>query len=488
MQVKLELETARVKGISFHPTRPWVLYCTHTGTVHMHDYELNVELQSYTVTNDSQPVRCVAFHPTQPLFACGTDSYEIVVYNWQKKFKLFSLEGHTDYIRSIEFHESLPLLLSSADDSTARIWNWQNRCCVCILEDHTYFVMSARFNPVQPLVATASLDECVRVFNISTLTQTSMSRDVDSSFFSMDTSSLISEREEHPEGANTIAWSSDGSRFVSGGEDATIKVFLLGEDVTLIGAITNHMAAVTGIAVHAQTNVIISCSEDGTVRFFSNLNFNQIKMYEIPGTRFWCVASHPNNALVAAGHDRGLVVLKMEKERPPYDIQGNSVIWIQEKELHFVDVMSKDTAAAVAIAGTVDNVSWNIARNLALVSYSDSKVYEIIDLQMNSSTIKGDGRFAVWLSRSSVAALSEEKDKIIIREVGGVTTNMVPIPQAQRIFSARLKDYILQQDQLYHCMMLLGIRQLPLLILLMPSVFVMMRKERIFVQEMDITF
>jgi WD40 repeat protein len=87
MKTKFELESVRVKGVCFHPSRPWILYSTHSGTVHIHDYDIGVELQRYSVTKDL-PVRCVSFHPTQPLFACGTDNYDVVIYDWQRKMKL----------------------------------------------------------------------------------------------------------------------------------------------------------------------------------------------------------------------------------------------------------------------------------------------------------------------------------------------------------------------------------------------------------------
>ena len=100
MQVKLELESARVKGVTFHPSRPWVLYCTHAGTIHLYDYDIRVELSRYSSSGE-KPVRCVDFHPTQPLFACGTDNGDVVVYNWHRKMKLFSLTGQIYFVRSV---------------------------------------------------------------------------------------------------------------------------------------------------------------------------------------------------------------------------------------------------------------------------------------------------------------------------------------------------------------------------------------------------
>lgn len=449
MQVKLDIEDSRVKGIVFHPNRPWILYSTHTGTVHLYDYEIGVELYCYNVTSDNIPVRCVAFHPTQPIFACGTDNYDVIVYNWQRKMKLFTLVGHTDYIRSIEFHSVYPLLISSSDDSTARIWNWQSRCCVAVLEEHTYFVMCARFNPQKPLVATASLDDCVRVFNISSLFNSSMSKDVDASFLSMDDPSVLtSELEEHPDGANCVAWDQTGNRLYSCGEDSRIKIYnIFNDEATLVSTIPVHNGPVTAISVHPSTSNFVSVSEDSTLRVFDITTNQQIAKYEISVSRFWCVACHPKDALIAAGHDRGFVVLKFAKERPPFDVQGNSVLWIQNDELHIVDVITKETEKPI---GThrhqeVKSLSWNNSRNLALISYADASkgedASEIVDVKMKNPITPVDGGFAIWLSRSSFVTLSHSKDKLFVKELSNVlgagnsVARQVPIPYSSRIFA-----------------------------------------------------
>jgi coatomer protein complex subunit alpha (xenin) len=439
MKVKLELESVRVKGVSFHASRPWVLYSTHAGTVHVHDYDVGVELQRYSVTQN-EPVRCVAFHPTQALFACGTDGHSVVVYNWQRRLRLFSLQGHFDFVRSVEFHPVLPLLLSASDDSSARIWNWQSRCCIAVLEDHTYFVMCARFNAARTLVATACMDDCVRVFNVNALFQTSMSRDVDASFFSMDSSStMTSELEEHADGATCVAWNQGGNRLASCGEDRTVKVFtIIGDEAVLMRTLTHHAAAVTAVAFHPQTGSLVSASEDGALCVFDGAAFRLTARHDVGPARLWCCACHPKDALVAAGHDRGLVILKLAKERPPYDVQGDTVLWRQDGELHVIDVVAKATERAAPARQGIKSVAWNPARHIALVSYAadDGDRYEIVELRKTGTPDSREGASAVWLSRSMVAAIAPSKERLLVCEVGGASVRQVAIPRTSRIFAA----------------------------------------------------
>lgn len=47
MLTKLEIKSKRVKGISFHPTRPWVLASLHSGAVVLWDYRIKVLLDKF---------------------------------------------------------------------------------------------------------------------------------------------------------------------------------------------------------------------------------------------------------------------------------------------------------------------------------------------------------------------------------------------------------------------------------------------------------
>ena len=40
MLTKFETKSKRVKGISFHPTRPWILASLHTGVIQLWDYRI----------------------------------------------------------------------------------------------------------------------------------------------------------------------------------------------------------------------------------------------------------------------------------------------------------------------------------------------------------------------------------------------------------------------------------------------------------------
>lgn len=47
MLEKFKTKSARVKGLSFHPTRPWVLASLHNGVIHLYDYRMCVMLEKF---------------------------------------------------------------------------------------------------------------------------------------------------------------------------------------------------------------------------------------------------------------------------------------------------------------------------------------------------------------------------------------------------------------------------------------------------------
>lgn len=50
--------------------------------------------------------------------------------------------------------------------------------------------------------------------------------------------------------------------------------------------------------------------------------------------RFWVLAAHPNLNLFAAGHDSGMIVFKLERERPAYAVHNNTLYYVKVSSFH----------------------------------------------------------------------------------------------------------------------------------------------------------
>jgi coatomer subunit alpha len=49
--------------------------------------------------------------------------------------------------------------------------------------------------------------------------------------------------------------------------------------------------------------------------------------------RFWILAAHSEQNLLAAGHDSGMIVFKLERERPAFDVCGGRMFYVKDKYL-----------------------------------------------------------------------------------------------------------------------------------------------------------
>jgi WD40 repeat protein len=75
MLTKFESKSNRVKGLSFHPVRPWILTSLHNGVIQLWDYRMGTLLDRFD--EHDGPVRGVDFHKTQPLIVSGGDDYKV---------------------------------------------------------------------------------------------------------------------------------------------------------------------------------------------------------------------------------------------------------------------------------------------------------------------------------------------------------------------------------------------------------------------------
>ncbi|GAB2225108.1 hypothetical protein Droror1_Dr00005895 [Drosera rotundifolia] len=231
MLTKFETKSNRVKGLSFHSKRPWILASLHSGAIQLWDYRMGTLVDRFE--EHEGPVRGVDFHRSQPLFVSGGDDYTIKVWNYKLHRCLFTLLGHLDYIRTVQFHHEHPWIVSASDDQTIRIWNWQSRTCISVLTGHNHYVMCASFHPKDDLVVSASLDQTIRVWDISALSKQKGPPTDDLLRLSQMNSDLFGGvdvvikyvLEGHDRGVNWAAFHPSLPLIVSGADDRQLKLW-----------------------------------------------------------------------------------------------------------------------------------------------------------------------------------------------------------------------------------------------------------------------
>ncbi|KAK7937741.1 coatomer WD associated region-domain-containing protein [Apiospora aurea] len=457
MLTKFESKSSRAKGIAFHPKRPWILVSLHSSTIQLWDYRMGTLIDRFE--EHDGPVRGVDFHKTQPLFVSGGDDYKIKVWSYQTRRCLFTLNGHLDYVRTVFFHHELPWIISSSDDQTIRIWNWQNRSLICTMTGHNHYVMCAQFHPKDDLVVSASLDQSVRVWDISGLRKkhsapTSMSFEdqvarsnaQQTDMFGNTDAMVKFVLEGHDRGVNWVAFHPTAPHIVSAGDDRLVKLWRFSETKAWeVDTCRGHFQNASGCLFHPHQDLILSCGEDKTIRVWDSQKRTAVQTFKRENDRFWVIAAHPEINLFAAGHDNGVMVFKLERERPASTVHQNSLFFItKEKHVRSYDFQKNQESPTLLSLKRLGSawvpprtLSYNPAeRSVLVTSPSDGGSYELINLPRDGSgaldtndSKRGQGNSAIFVARNRFAVLNTASQTVDIKDLSNNTARSFKPPR-----------------------------------------------------------
>ncbi|KAI2471140.1 Coatomer, alpha subunit [Annulohypoxylon bovei var. microspora] len=456
MLTKFESKSSRAKGIAFHPKRPWILVSLHSSTIQLWDYRMGTLIDRFE--EHDGPVRGVDFHKTQPLFVSGGDDYKIKVWSYQTRRCLFTLNGHLDYVRTVFFHHELPWIISASDDQTIRIWNWQNRSLICTMTGHNHYVMCAQFHPKDDLVVSASLDQSVRVWDISGLRKkhsapTSMSFEdqvarsnaQQTDMFGNTDAMVKFVLEGHDRGVNWVAFHPTAPHIVSAGDDRLIKLWRFSETKAWeVDTCRGHFQNASGCLFHPHQDLILSCGEDKTIRVWDSQKRTAVQSFKRENDRFWVIAAHPEINLFAAGHDNGVMVFKLERERPASTVHQNNLFFItKEKHVRSYDFQKNaesPTLLSLKRLGSAwvppRTLSYNPAeRSVLVTSPAEGGSYELINLPRDGSgaldgtdSKRGQGNSAIFVARNRFAVLNTATQTVDIKDLSNNTARSFKPP------------------------------------------------------------
>lgn len=319
LDVKRQLfaRSERVKGIDFHPTEPWILTTLYSGHVYIWSYETQAIVKTFELTD--VPVRAGRFIARKNWIVCGSDDFQLRVYNYNTSEKITAFEAHPDYIRAIVVHPSQPFVLTASDDMTIKLWDWEKGWkCVQVFEGHSHYVMGLAINPKDTnTFASACLDRTVKIWSLGS-----------------STANFTLEAHE-TKGVNHVDYypQSDKPYLLTTSDDRTVKIW----DYTtksLIATLEGHTSNVSFACYHPELPVIISGSEDGTVKIWHANTYRLEQSLNYGLERAWCVSYQRGKQGVGIGFDDGAVVIKMGREEPAVSMDGSGkIIWARHSEV-----------------------------------------------------------------------------------------------------------------------------------------------------------
>ncbi|EMG49846.1 COP1 Coatomer subunit alpha [Candida maltosa Xu316] len=458
MLTKFESKSSRAKGIAFHPKRPWALVSLHSSTIQLWDYRMGTLIDRFE--DHVGPVRSVDFHPTQPLFVSGGDDYSIKVWSLNTRKCIFTLNGHLDYIRGVSFHHDLPWIISCSDDQTIRIWNWQNRQEIACLTGHNHYVMSAQFHPTEDLIVSASLDQTVRVWDISGLRKkhsapTSSIRSFEDQLqrqqlpqqdiFGNVNAIVKYVLEGHDKGVNYASFHPTLPLIVSAGDDRVVKLWRMSDTKAWeVDTCRGHTGNVLSAIFHPHQDLILSVSDDKTIRVWDLNKRVPVKQFRREHDRFWLIASHPTINLFAACHDSGVMVFKLERERPAHTIFQNKLFYVNgEKQIQAYDFNQQESSLPMLSLKKVGKawsfmrtLSYNQSDNSVLVVHGegDNGNYALITLPKHvtgaiepTDIRQGEANFATFISRNRFVTFVKSTKTLQVKDLSNNVTKTIQL-------------------------------------------------------------
>lgn len=225
--------------------------------------------------------------------------------------------------------------------------------------------MCAQFHPKEDLIISASMDQSVRVWDFSGLRKkhsASAPMSIEEQiarattaggadhFGSMD---VIVKYilEGHDRGVNWVSWHPTLPLIVSAGDDRQIKIWRLSETKAWeVDTCRGHFNNICCALFHPKRDLILSDAEDKTIRIWDLHKRTCLQTFKREADRFWILNSHPTLNLFAAGHDSGLIVFKLERERPAYSVHMNTLFYIRDKKLRQYDLNTSTDTPLLSVA------------------------------------------------------------------------------------------------------------------------------------------
>lgn len=219
-----------------------------------------------------------------------------------------------------------------------------------------------------------------------------------------------------------------------------------------------HYNNVSCVIFHPHQELILSNSEDKTIRVWDMSKRTGVQTFRREHDRFWILSAHPENNLFAAGHDSGLIVFKLERERPAYVAYKGSLFYVKDRYLRTYDFASARDVPVMSIRRSSSkaprSMSYNPAEKAVLLcSDVDGGTYELYKIPTDGRTAesvdakKGLGNSAIFLKRNRFAVLDTKAQQLMLKNLKNETVKRLQVPPGtDMMFPAGLATLLLRSE------------------------------------------
>ncbi|WP_343535329.1 WD40 repeat domain-containing protein [Pedobacter sp.] len=189
-----------------------LLTSSEDGTVAI--WSLNDFEELYRLPLSYDTVRCIAVSPDEQEIAFGCKDSSIHIYHADDYTLKAILKEHTLGITSLAYHPTGKYLISGSRDAQLKIWDGVSYQLNNSIPAHMFGIYDIAFHPTLAYFVTASQDKSIKLWDAENFKLYKI--------VSMEKMGI-----GHTHSINKVAWSHDGSKLISTGDDKKVMVWEL---------------------------------------------------------------------------------------------------------------------------------------------------------------------------------------------------------------------------------------------------------------------
>ncbi|MEO0434392.1 MAG: TIR domain-containing protein [Cyanobacteria bacterium J06656_5] len=272
-----------VYSVAVSPDGGTILSGSEDSTLRLWDQQAVLQRQSIRVHDGA--VNGMATNGE--MLVTGSDDNTLRLWNGNGEPMAAPFQGHTDSVLSVDISQDGQTIVSGGADTTVRLWDPQGDA-IASLEAHQEPVNAVAIHPTQSLMASAG--ETIRLWDLQGnpvgLPIEGHEETINTVAFTPDGQRLISGSDDrtiriwdlqgnpvgppiegHTDDVNAIAFSPDGQRFVSASRDQTLQLWDI-DGSPVAGPFNGHLSDVVDVAWSLDGQYIVSASRDQTLRLW----------------------------------------------------------------------------------------------------------------------------------------------------------------------------------------------------------------------------
>ena len=217
-------------------------------------------------------------------------------------------EGHNDHVSSCALSTGGEWAVSGSWDSSVRRWDTASGECTAVMEGHTKHVFSTALAPGGDWVLSGGEDGTVRRWDAGTgaaLACTAVERHAPTALEAQSLTTSFKAKKKGDNQIYSISILGDGSSYVCGCSDFTVKHFKVGEAAdTVTQSLLCHTSAVHAVASFVDGSRVVSGSGDRSLCILDVAQMSVVQTFEeAHGAAIACCVPTDDNTVVSGGWD-----------------------------------------------------------------------------------------------------------------------------------------------------------------------------------------